>query len=414
MKQDKFPKTMVEMHGLLNNYKMPPWQQRAKDPDSDGVAFIQNGPPHKARTVADIDCWHCQKKGHYKSNCPKLQAQKLDVGMQNLKNKICNVVHSLFLADEGLMMVQEEKEEKSGVRGILLKHHVYINTCASYASTPCPELLENMRKQARGLVGHSNAGSCGVDTAGEMRAIKQMWLNEGRVATIIPLKVLKKIWPVTYDSRCYSGSFVIHTNQDKIIVKNNSKGMPYLDLHELEAKVALSFVQAAMSFVQMVRGNMEGYTQQEVEEACATHESQAMLSHPTGRDFLGMVHSRMITKCPVSPDAVINANCIFGPDLAGVRGLTVRRPPESVTTNHIQIPRALLERHQRVTLAVDVMFVNGVPFQVSVSKGLNLVTAKYTPSCTAKQHAAGIRRVMDLYLRGGFHVGMVLMDNGFK
>ena len=42
---------------------------------------------------------------------------------------------------------------------------------------------------------------------------------------------------------------------------------------------------------------------------------------------------------------------------------------------------------------------------------LNLVTDEYTPSCTAKQLAAGIRRVMDLYLRRGLHVGMVLMDS---
>ena len=105
----------------------------------------------------------------------------------------------------------------------------------------------------------------------------------------------------------------------------------------------------------------------------------------------------MITNCPVSPATVLNAYSIFGPNLAGVRGQTVRRPPESVTMNHVQIPKALLERHQRVTLAVEVMFVNEVPFLVSISRGLNLVTAEYTPSHMAKQLTAGITRVMDLY-----------------
>jgi hypothetical protein len=77
--------------------------------------------------------------------------------------------------------------------------------------------------------------------------------------------------------------------------------MPYLDLCKLEAKVALSFVQTAMLFIQMVRGNIEGYTQREVEEACAPREAQAMLCHLTNRDFLGMLHSGMITNCTVSP-----------------------------------------------------------------------------------------------------------------
>jgi hypothetical protein len=60
------------------------------------------------------------------------------------------------------------------------------------------------------------------------------------------------------------------------------------------------------------------------------------------------------------------------------------------------------------------MFVNGVPFFVSVARGLNLVTAEHMPTRTAKQLAAGIVRVMDLYSRGGFQVGTVLMDNKFE
>jgi hypothetical protein len=122
----------------------------------------------------------------------------------------------------------------------------------------------------------------------------------------------------------------------------------------------------------------------------------------------------MISNCPVTPNAVQNAHRIFGSDLAGVRGQTVRQPPDSVTTNYIQILCALLERHQWVTLAVNVMFVNGVPFLVSVARGLNLVTAEHMPTRTAKQLAAGIVRVMDLYSHGGFQVGMVLMDNEFE
>jgi hypothetical protein len=68
----------------------------------------------------------------------------------------------------------------------------------------------------------------------------------------------------------------------------------------------------------------------------------------------------------------------------------------------VQIPWVILERHQLVTLAVDVMFVNGVLFLVSVARGLNLVTSEFTPSNTAKQLAAGITRMIDLYARGGF------------
>jgi hypothetical protein len=60
------------------------------------------------------------------------------------------------------------------------------------------------------------------------------------------------------------------------------------------------------------------------------------------------------------------------------------------------------------------MFVNRVPFLVSVARSLGLVTAKFTPSRTAKKLAAGITQMIDLYARGGFQVGTVLMDNEFE
>ena len=45
------------------------------------------------------------------------------------------------------------------------------------------------------------------------------------------------------------------------MLKSNGKGMPYLDLREFEADAVLSFMpKAALSFVQTVQGNMEGFT----------------------------------------------------------------------------------------------------------------------------------------------------------
>jgi hypothetical protein len=232
---------------------------------------------------------------------------------------------------------------------------------------------------------------------------------------IILLKQLEKLCAVVYDSTRNGGAIIYRTKDGDVVLKNNGKGMPYLDPREFEAKAVLSFApEAALSFVQTVQGNMEGFTKCEVEEARKAREAQAMLGHPTDRDFLGMVRGGMISNCPVTVNTVNNAHQIFGPDLAGIRGRTVRRPPESVTTNYVQIPRAILERHQLVTLAVDVMFVNGVPFLVSVARGLNLVTAEFTPSRTAKKLSLGITRMIDLYARGGFQVGTVLMDNEFE
>jgi hypothetical protein len=231
--------------------------------------------------------------------------------------------------------------------------------------------------------------------------------------SITPLKILEKIWSISYHSKkeMSPGHFIIHTNDGNIIMRNNSRRMPFLNLKELEREVSLRLTQ---NTINMVQKNMDGFTKRKVEEAKAAHEAQGMLGHPTDREFLGMVCSNTIANCDATKNAVKYANLIVGPDLAGVRGRTVRTTPEHVRNNYVQILRAILDRHRLVTLTVDCMFVNGVPFLVSTSRGLNLITAEHTPSRTAKNLAAGITRIMALYALGSFQVETVLMDNKFE
>ena len=92
-----------------------------------------------------------------------------------------------------------------------------------------------------------------MDYSGSLRALKQVWFNQGEVATIILLKQLKKLCPMVYSSTQNGGTFICHTKDGDVVLKNNGKGMPYLDLREFKAKAVLSFApKAALSFVQMV------------------------------------------------------------------------------------------------------------------------------------------------------------------
>ncbi len=79
------------------------------------------------------------------------------------------------------------------MRGILSLFHMYIDMCASYISTPYPQLFRHLMTQAQGLIGYSNAGSFGMSSSGKLGAIGQMQLNKGNVATFLPLKQIKQI-----------------------------------------------------------------------------------------------------------------------------------------------------------------------------------------------------------------------------
>ncbi len=109
-----------------------------------------------------------------------------------------------------------------------------------------------------------------------------------------------------------------------------------------------------------------------------------MIANPTEREFAGMVCEQLLTNCPVTVCDVDNANRIFGPDLANLRGKATRTKPECVRVKYVQIPWDFVQLHKYVTLVADVMFVNGLPFLVTSSQGISLVTIEHLQSRTAK------------------------------
>ena len=60
------------------------------------------------------------------------------------------------------------------------------------------------------------------------------------------------------------------------------------------------------------------------------------------------------------------------------------------------------------------MFVNGTAFLVSLSRGIRFYTAEHVPNRKAKQLAHSLRRIVNLYARGGYRVRTIMMDMEFE
>jgi hypothetical protein len=140
----------------------------------------------------------------------------------------------------------------------------------------------------------------------------------------------------------------------------------------------------------------------------------SMVATPSPHDFQGLVRHNFLKDCPITPDDVDNAHKIFGPNLASIRGKTVRHSPERVVTDYVAIPRDFFEKHNCITLVADIMFVNLVPFLVSALRSLNLITIKHAPQQTASKIAYLLQRIVRVYNRAGFTVQTILMDNEFE
>ena len=60
------------------------------------------------------------------------------------------------------------------------------------------------------------------------------------------------------------------------------------------------------------------------------------------------------------------------------------------------------------------MFVRGIPFLVTFSRKIKMITAKYVPSRTAHQLANSLTNIVNTYTRRGFVIDLALMDMDFE
>ena len=87
-----------------------------------------------------------------------------------------------------------------------------------------------------------------------------------------------------------------------------------------------------------------------------------------------------LRNCPVTRSDISAANDIFGPSLGLLKGKTPTRPNKHIRGSTNGVPTEIMERHKRTVLAIDIMFVNSIPFLVTVSRKLHFGTVEALPN----------------------------------
>jgi hypothetical protein len=199
-----------------------------------------------------------------------------------------------------------------------------------------------------------------------------VYFKEDEITNVLLLYLLVLNHHIKYNSRNHGGVFKVHTSDGLLEFKPTPKGLHILNLHDtLEvAHLLITSSQPSTNHIHVntVHENFEGFTKKQLKH---THQAcclMLMMGVPTEQAFLSMVHLNQLKDCPsITHDDIKNAHAIFDPDLANIKGKTVRRNPEHVETDYVKIPLDLLSFHKNVTLIADVMFVNSIPFLVSAS-----------------------------------------------
>jgi hypothetical protein len=432
-RNDKYPKTLVEAYNLLIHWKQDPKNlMQVLGSTSDGVAFTNIGDkqrPTQGRTDQGhqhpgIQCFHCQEMGHYASSCNNewrargteasgtqalmdgTEAEDYDddyIGFDFLN------VEQVHNASNGRLHNQGAEVSKTW---ILLDNQSTVDVFCN------PKLLKNIRQVNKVMNIKCNAGVTRTNMVGDLSGYGEVWYNKDGIANILSFSRVEKKYRVTYDSTV-SKQFIVHKKDGGVRrFKQSKNGLFYLDAMEAqdetdntETKVDC---EGGTVLFNTVDENKIKYTNAAYKQATLARKLQNIIGRPSARAFLNIVENNLLKDCPVLRADVLAAEDIFGPNVGSLRGKTVRSSGDRVRPEYEEVPKEIKENYQDITICMDLMYVNRIPFLVTISRNIKFGTIKAVKSRHIKVLLPAIKSVKRLYALRGFRVKYSHADNEFE
>ena len=87
---------------------------------------------------------------------------------------------------------------------------------------------------------------------------------------------------------------------------------------------------------------------------------------------------------------------------------------DSVDLQISDIPASIMSNYQNVTLGGGIMFVNKIPYFMTISRNIKFGTAEVLQNQQSATILKAIKKVKSIYMQRGFKVSIMLMDGEFE
>ena len=118
--------------------------------------------------------------------------------------------------------------------------------------------------------------------------------------------------------------------------------------------------------------------------------------------------------CPITQADIFAAKEKYGPNLGSLKGKTVDRPNPHVSTGVDPVPHEILKLHKSITICIDIMFINKIPFFMTLSWSLKFGTVEALSNRQVPTIIDKIGADTWLYQHCGFQVTSIMADPEFK
>lgn len=402
-----YPNSLTKAYDMLVNYVDPSKKRSSDERGQQGMSFFQEGVPEPERSGRGAGRGRGgrgrnQGRGATQHQSPGPGSSPENSGANNDTSAEQNPYVMLHCSPD--LQVATLAQPYANIPDTW----ILADSCSSVDIMSSRELLHDIHNVDAPLTLHCNAGTVTISQQGYLGDYPEpVWYHPEGIANILSLRNITRHYRVTLDSKS-NNALRLHQDDGSVIDFYPSKtGLYHTAPNTLEE------ARGMWTLINTVQQQAQQYTRRQVREATMARQMQNIIMHPSDH-HLASTAIHHLRGCPITKQSITVANDVFGPNLGSLKGKTVHRPSPHVRAGIDPVPPEILTRHHDVTLAIDIMYVNAIPFFITTSRGIRFVTVADLPNRQAPTIEREIQRVIRLYTHRGFNITTILCDPEFE
>ena len=268
------------------------------------------------------------------------------------------------------------------------------------------DLLENIRDAPNHKHININtlAGTAVTCQQGDLPGVRTVWYHPEGIANVLSMGIVSMDLRITMDTSV-DNAIIVHKTDGTI----RRFGLTTTGLYLSN----LGDYSGSLLTITTIEDQKMKYSALDVQRADAAQRLQLAIGHPSTAEFIRIVKTNLLGSCGTTRKDILTAEKIQGPSTSVLKGKTTTPLTQHVREEIIETPLFVLENYKKVTLCIDIFYVNGIPFVTSISRHIYFATAEAVYNAKVNTLSRCIKSIINQYERRGLQVDTIIADNQF-